>query len=219
MGRCTPPLFSISRSLLKTCSNLDEFKADPTPRKPGNQFLRVSTRLGVGFSGEWYFQTRSHGFAGALVVEQVGVGVVATAEQSQMMRDMKGATVGPITLAVGTYVVSYYAAYDEAGGIAAAEARSMLDEKSNRGKVFTDTILFMQHSHCKAYGYEPLDAWRLEKCGGNEDKPEDQVGVGGPRSPASPPNQPTNQPTDGLLFITQRKTALDVLIYIWGRTI
>ena len=93
------------------------------------------------------------------MVEQEGVGVIATAEEHLMMADMHGATVGPIELAVGTYVVSSYVAYDSAGAVAAAEAKDLLNENSNHGKVFTDTILFMQHSHCKAFGFEPLEPW------------------------------------------------------------
>jgi hypothetical protein len=46
--------------------------------RAGNVFLRVSTKLGVGFSGDWKFRAESHAFKGALVVEQHGGGVVAS---------------------------------------------------------------------------------------------------------------------------------------------
>ena len=126
------------------------------PRVPeGNQFLRVSVKLGVGFSGEWWFRAETHAFTGALVIEQVGVGPVSVTEFKKQQVGMYGAT-AKIELAVGTYVISMYAAYDEAGSFGASCAADQLREKSNRGKVFQDTLLFMQLTHCNVFGWQGL---------------------------------------------------------------
>ena len=146
--------------LLKPC-NMDQ----GVGRVPeGNVFLRVSTKLGVGFGGKWMFRAETHGFTGALVVEQHGGGVIASHDVVRHNGKMNAAT-AEIFLAPGTYVVSVYAAYDEAGG------RGALAHQD-----FRDSLLFIQESHCDKISWHVLDQDALASCGGNEVRPEDQPG-------------------------------------------
>jgi len=60
-------------SLLQPCKG-DEGAGGGGRVPAGNVFLRVSTKLGVGFSGDWKFRAESHAFKGALVIEQYSEG-------------------------------------------------------------------------------------------------------------------------------------------------
>lgn len=128
-------------ALLKPC-NVDQGVGRVSE---GNVFLRVSTKLGVGFGGKWMFRAETHGFTGALVVEQHGGGVVASHDVVRHSGKMNAAT-AEIFLAPGTYVVSVYAAYDEAGGRGALAHRD-----------FRDSLLFIQESHCEKMSWHVLD--------------------------------------------------------------
>ena len=124
----------------------------------GNQLLRVSYTLAVGFDATWQFRMEVHAFRGAIVIRRRGQHAPVASVPARLRNKRLGLSVAFVNarLAAGVYTIEGYGAYDAAG----------YERATSAGAKNNDAILFRQPGYCGVQRWTLLQAGELDKCGG-----------------------------------------------------